>query len=161
MATVTYSCHRCNATTRCELRGDALVCTHCGTHLPCELSSVETQGIDHCLVCPGRELFLRKDFSPRLGVTIVALGFILSTIAWANYHVVASFAILFVTAAIDLGLYLTMGNLVECYCCHAQYRGLPEDGHEHFDLEVHERHRQAEARLRTHSAGTPSSAPRQ
>ena len=152
MATVTYACHRCDATTQTELHGSALVCTHCATQLPCDLRDLETTELSRCVVCPSRDLFLRKDFSPRIGLTIVICGFIASTIAWAYYQVVASFIILFGTAAIDLLLYLTMGNLVECYCCHAQYRGLPEEGHRHFDLAIHERNRQSEARYRAHVA---------
>ena len=59
--------------------------------------------------------------------------------------------ILFATALIDVVLYVVMGNVLECYRCHAQYRGLPSlEGHEGFNLEVHERYRQQAARLRQH-----------
>ncbi len=50
---------------------------------------------------------------------------------------------------IDVVLYLTMGNVLECYRCHAQYRGLPEfDDYEQFDLEAYEKHRQQSLRLK-------------
>ena len=42
-----------------------------------------------------RSVFARKDFPQRLGVALVILGFVGSSIAWANYQVFWTFAILF------------------------------------------------------------------
>jgi hypothetical protein len=104
--------------------------------------------IHRCLVCPSSELYARKDFPQRLGLALVIGGFIGSSIAWANYQVLWSFAILFGTALVDLALYLVMGESLTCYRCHAQYRGFEEiERHGGFDLETHERHRQMAARL--------------
>ena len=62
--------------------------------------------------------------------------------------IIASYAVLFASALIDVVLYLTMGNVLECYRCHAQYRGLPGfKQYEQFDLEAYERHRQQAIRL--------------
>ena len=92
---------------------------------------------------------MRKDFPQRLGVALVILGFVGSSIAWANYNVGLTFAILFVTALIDLALYIVMGESLTCYRCHAQYRGFHENPqHTGFDLETHERYRQTAARLK-------------
>ncbi len=50
---------------------------------------------------------------------------------------------------IDVVLYLTMGNVLECYRCHAQYRDLPEfDDYEQFDLEAYKKYRQQSLRLK-------------
>ena len=93
-------------------------------------------------------MFIRKDFPQRLGVTIVCLGFLASSIAWFYHQILLSFGILFGTAAIDVILYMVMGNVLECYRCHAQYRGLGDiASHGSFNLEVHERFRQEAARL--------------
>ncbi len=111
-----------------------------------------------CAVCPSKELFVRKDFPQRLGVSIVILGFVASSIAYSYHLVILSFAILFASALIDVILYFVMGNLLECYRCHAQYRGLSNLTSEHaFDLEIHERYRQEAARLQQsgHSRPTP------
>ena len=84
-----------------------------------------------------------------MGVTIVATGFVLSSIAWYYHMIVATFAILLLTAAIDICLYLFMGEVLECYRCHAQYRGVGNlDSKEAFNLEIHEKHRQQQARLK-------------
>ncbi len=90
----------------------------------------------------------RKDFPQRLGVGLVVFGFIASSIAWANYQVLWTFAILFATALVDLVLYLVMGESLTCYRCHAQYRGFEEiERHGGFNLETHERYRQLAARM--------------
>jgi hypothetical protein len=104
--------------------------------------------VARCLVCPSTDLFVRKDFSQALGITIIVIGFALSTVAWYYHQVIATYAILFATALIDAVLYLVMGNVLQCYRCEAQYRDVAslEDGPE-FDLTVHEKHRQQEARL--------------
>jgi hypothetical protein len=94
-------------------------------------------------------LFARKDFPQRLGVALVILGFVGSSIAWFNYEVLWSFAILFGTALIDLVLYIVMGESLTCYRCHAQYRGTEAiERHGGFNLETHERYRQLAARMK-------------
>jgi hypothetical protein len=111
--------------------------------------AIEGQQIHRCLVCPSRDLYARKDFPQRLGVALVILGFVGSSIAWANYHVLWTFAILFVTALVDLLLYIVMGESLTCYRCSAQYRGFEEiERHGGFNLETHERYRQMAARLK-------------
>lgn len=106
-----------------------------------------SNGLAKCLVCGGADLFLRKDFPQRLGVGLVVVGFLLSGWAWYEHRIVLTFAILLSTALVDLVLFLTMGSLLECYRCHAQYRGLPVgDDPPLFDLQIYERYRQAAAR---------------
>jgi hypothetical protein len=108
-------------------------------------------------VCPSTELYARKDFPQRLGVGLVVAGFIGSSIAWANYQVLWSFAILFGTALIDLVLYLVMGESLTCYRCHAQYRGCEQiERHGGFDLDTHERYRQLAARLKNQPVNRPA-----
>jgi hypothetical protein len=98
-----------------------------------------------------------------LGVALVVLGFVGSSIAWANYYVLWTFAILFVTALVDLLLYIVMGESLTCYRCSAQYRGFEEiERHGGFDLETHERYRQMAARMKSapHSSSQPQEVTR-
>jgi hypothetical protein len=105
-------------------------------------------------------LFVRKDFPQRWGVTIVVAGFVASSVAWYQHRVLLSFAALFATALVDVILYLLMGNVLQCYRCHAQYRGLPSlQDQAGFSLEIHEKHRQQVARLRSAAASTPGEPP--
>lgn len=150
---VTYACPRCDRTVRkavakfeeglCEA---TVTCDHCSAVRTLPLTP--TGHLAHCGVCGGGELYVRKDFSQRLGVMIVVAGFVLSSIAWYFYWVYATFAILFATALIDVVLYLWVGNMLQCYRCQAEYRGVPGlEEHEPFSLETHERYRQQAARL--------------
>jgi len=148
---VTYNCPECQRTVRVVVSGDlaSVVCPHCAQAVKIPPNAIAGGRINRCLVCPSTELYARKDFPQRLGVGLVVLGFIGSSIAWANYQVLWSFAILFGTALVDLVLYVVMGESLTCYRCHAQYRGFEEiERHGGFDLETHERYRQMAARIK-------------
>jgi hypothetical protein len=126
-----------------------LGCSNCGQQVKIPAGAISGGQIHRCLVCPSTELYARKDFPQRLGVALVVIGFVGSSIAWANYQVLWTFAILFATALIDLVLYIVMGESLTCYRCHAQYRGFEQiERHGGFDLETHERYRQMAARLK-------------
>jgi hypothetical protein len=148
--TITFACPNCSAflVLPFDDTTGSFSCTSCQTNLTVTEGAVRQSHIERCIVCPSTELFIRKDFPQRLGVGFVVLGFALSCVAWYYHMVITTFAILFATALIDVGLFLFMGDLLECYRCHAQYRGVSNiDSHEAFDLEIHERYRQQKARL--------------
>ena len=147
---VTYNCPACQQTARSDLTADLnhLACPHCHQPIDIPADAISGRRIDRCLVCPSTELFARKDFPQRLGVALVVVGFVGSSIAWFHYEVLWTFAILFGTALVDLLLYIVMGESLTCYRCHAQYRGFEEiERHGGFDLETLERYRQMAARL--------------
>ena len=148
---VTYNCPACQRTTRSQITAgsDQFACPHCQQQIKIPHDAIDGRQIDRCLVCPSTELYARTDFPQRLGVGLVVAGFVGSSIAWANYQVLWTFAILFGTALIDLLLYIVMGESLTCYRCHAQYRGFDDvERHGGFDLETHERYRQLAARLK-------------
>ncbi len=145
----TYSCPQCQQTNRSEVaEGDAAVeCTHCGLSIEIRPGAMREGRLHRCLVCPSKDLYVRKDFPQRLGVAVVLAGMIASCIAWAYMYVIWTFAILFATALADVVLYFAVGDVLMCYRCHAQYRGAEDiQKHGSFSLETHERHRQLLAR---------------
>jgi hypothetical protein len=146
---VTFSCPSCQHSSRVEIDDGAaaLNCSHCPAEIPVPQEVRQTDMVKQCLVCASRDLFIRKDFPQRLGVTVVVIGFVLSSIAWAQYMTILTFAILFATALIDVLLYLVMGDELVCYRCGAQYRQVQLEEHAGFNLETHERYRQQAARL--------------
>lgn len=147
---ITYACPKCDRTTDSDFDENStrFTCVHCGQQRAIPPAAVTAEGVSRCLVCPSEELFLRKDFPQRLGVTIVAVGLAASCIPWYFHNWYGTFAILFATALADVVLYLTMGDMLQCYRCQAQYRGVPDlERHDAFNLEIHERHRQQQARL--------------
>ena len=150
---VTFICPQCERTTRCELSLEpaVLTCTCCQQKRSVAATAIESDDesvqIKRCLVCANDELFARKNFSQRLGLFIIIIGFTASSIAWFNYWTYTTYLILFGSALLDLVLYLMVGNLLQCYRCNSEFRNLKTENYQHFDLEVHERHRQQAARL--------------
>jgi len=167
---ITYACPACSTTVahdRVETLS-SLICTACQASLPIPVDALTrtdsaeagTLRLRRCLVCPSTELFRRKDFPQRLGVGIVVAGLVASCVAWGMRELVATFAILFGTALLDVVLYLFMPECLTCYRCAARYSG---DGvvesFGSFDLETHEKHRQMVARTRSLSTGNTGGPP--
>ncbi len=148
---VAFECRHCEQPVRMELSPacSELLCPACGKSSPVTAEDFADDGkLQACVICGCRELFVRKDFPQRLGVSIVVCGVITSSIALGFHQRFTSYAILFATALIDLVLYFMVKNMLECYRCHAVYRdlrGLEE--FEPFKLETHEKFRQQSIRL--------------
>jgi len=148
---VTFRCPHCEQISQAEFDPalTELACRACQATWPIPDGAVTETAVTRCLVCPSTELFVRKDFSQKLGVAIVVLGVIISSIFWFYRMPYWTFGTLFIFALIDVILYLIVGNVLHCYRCQAQYRGVPGlDDHESFDLETHEKHRQQQIRLK-------------
>lgn len=146
---LSFPCPQCEARVRLEVPEDAksLSCPSCAHEILLPEGAWDGNTLSRCLLCPSKDLFLRKNFPQRLGVLIVAIGFVASCVTWANHQIIATYAIFFATALLDVILYFVVGNLLQCYRCEAQYRDLPGvNDHEAFHLETHERYRQQEAR---------------
>ena len=147
---VTFACSECEQTSRQEIEPATrhVVCTSCQHAIAVSLPKDAADELDRCLVCGCKELYARKDFSQRLGLAIVVAAMVLSSIAWGFHWRYTTYGILFAAALIDVALYFSVGNLLQCYRCRAEYRGLPGlDQREPFDLETHEKFRQQAARL--------------
>jgi hypothetical protein len=152
---VTFACPKCEQTTRApiEANGGGVSCAHCAARF--ETGDALGKGeVKECAICSCGELYVRKDFPQRVGVSIVILGFAASCVTWYLHMPMATFGVLFLTALVDLLLYLFMRDSLVCYRCGAQYRDASNlERHAAFDLEAHERHRQHAARLRQEAAG--------
>jgi len=147
---VTYACPACEEGVRIHFDASTseLDCPHCGGKITPANDSIDGNRVMRCLVCPSTDLFVRKDFPQRLGVGLVVVGIVGSSIAWYYSNVFWTFGILFATALVDVLLYMFVGDALMCYRCHAQYRGVEEmDSHGQFDLETHEKYRQLAARM--------------
>jgi hypothetical protein len=147
---VTFRCPHCDRIGRAEFDAATreLACPQCAAKWPIPEGAITSDGVRQCLVCPSTELYIRKDFSQTLGVAIVALGFVISSVFWYYRMPLWTYGVLFATALIDVVLYLVVGNLLHCYRCQSQYRGIAGlEDHGGFDLETHEKHRQQRIRL--------------
>jgi DNA-directed RNA polymerase subunit RPC12/RpoP len=147
---VTFSCSRCGQGVRLAVEPSdrEISCPACQQAIVVPPDAFDGPALCRCLVCPSTDLFVRKDFPQRLGVSIVVTGIVLSSVAWGFALPILTFAILFATALVDVVLYLIVPDALMCYRCGAQYR-LAKDLSRHgaFNLETHERHRQQVARM--------------
>jgi len=152
---VPFACPQCGKTSPAAVTSSdvAVRCLHCGHEIgiPAGVLSGDNetgQSLEKCLICGCKELYVRKNFSQRLGVAIIVLGIIASTVTWSKHMIIATFGIFFGSALLDVVLYMVVGNMLQCYRCHAEYRGVAGlDVHSPFSLETHERYRQQAARL--------------
>jgi predicted nucleic acid-binding Zn ribbon protein len=156
---VTYRCPHCDSVSTASVEASTeFECPSCNAKF--SAANYRDGNVQQCLICPCRELYVRKDFSQTMGVTIVVIGMIISSVFWFYHMPIWTYATLFLFAAIDVVLYITVGNVLQCYQCQAQYRGLKIlELHEGFDLEIHEKHRQQQIRLARAGMGSQTGTP--
>ena len=157
---ITFNCPKClqPADGEATSASRGVTCSHCQWTRPIGDGDLQGEIPCRCLVCGCNDLWRQKDFSQRLGVTIVALGVVLSTVATAYMQPELSLGILMAFALADMILYVVMRDCLVCYRCHARYRRVPNlEQVGAFDLEVNERYRQEAIRLQQ---AEKSAAPR-
>ena len=136
MMSVVFGCPGCGR--GIELQpGRSGTCRRCGA----EASLPGNDGeLTACLACPCEELYKHRDFNAKLGIFMIALGAVLCL-------VLSTFWPLVIAAAVDLVLFLTIGNVAICYRCKAHHREFDNVGAlPAFDLERHEHYRFVKAR---------------
>ena len=128
--TVEFVCEQCEKDNLTELseKTTSIKCSHCDHETKTILTkSMQAGGkVDRCVRCDKIRFYVQKDFNPRLGILIFAIGVIFS------YH--TYFISLFVATLIDFILYQVLKTVTICYHCRAVYRGFEEDPtHRGFD----------------------------
>lgn len=119
-------------------------CPRCDQLVPILTTSAT---LDQCALCGNQQLYKKKDFPHRLGLTILAAACIGFLITNAIYWQWVGWTILIGSAAVDGVLYLTVKDAVVCYRCASHYRGVPSGlSHLPFDLGIAERYRQERIR---------------
>ncbi|MDB5344466.1 MAG: hypothetical protein JWP89_2843 [Schlesneria sp.] len=148
---ITYDCPKCLQPERSEVTAasQAIMCPDCQWTRPIGEGDLQGELPTRCLACGCQDLWRQKDFSQTLGVAIVALGVVLSTVAMAYMQPELSLGILMMFALADMILYVVMRDCLVCYRCHARFRRIPNlEQVGTFDLEVNERYRQEAIRLK-------------
>jgi hypothetical protein len=147
---VTFQCPECQQLRRAGVAAGvtAVTCDGCHWSRPKREDDPDDAAPQRCLVCGCDDLWRQKDFPQRLGLAMVALGAILSTIAWAYHLPATALGVLLAFALVDLLLFTFMKDVLVCYRCHARYRNVNfRHDHLRFNLETAERYRQETARL--------------
>jgi hypothetical protein len=100
-------------------------CGRCGREMPLDFSPAlrADEIVDRCPVCGGAECYLRKDFDPKIGLTVVVIGALISAgFYWLGEDLIA-YGILAAAALIDLIVYGRLKDVTVCYRCHSEFRG--------------------------------------
>jgi len=103
----------------------AIKCGRCGREIPLEISpDVRADvAVDRCPVCSGGDFYARKDFEPKVGLTVVIIGALISAaFYWFGRDLIA-YGILGSAALIDLVVYGRLKDVTVCYRCHSEFRG--------------------------------------
>ena len=148
--TLTFECPNCHDIVRTEFSLDqsAVPCPGCSGSTSVRQETVQGTRVKECALCGTEDLYVQKDFPRGLGLFIVVMGAVLSSVAWWQYWYPAALGILLAAAALDMCLYYLIGDVLICYRCSAQYRGVERSvAHQPFDLGLGERYRQERLRL--------------
>ena len=124
---VLVKCPRCDAglPVRAADAPAAISCGRCGHEIPLTFTAAlrADAAVDRCPVCDGAELYIRKDFDPKVGLTVVIVGALISAaFYWFGRDLIA-YSILAAAALIDLVVYGRLKDLTVCYRCHSEFRG--------------------------------------
>ena len=135
---VIAKCPKCDASLpiRASETPSAIGCGRCGRTISLSFSDAlraDTE-VDRCPVCGGVDFYVRKDFDPKVGLTIVIIGAVISAAFYWFGMDLAAYAILAGAVLIDLAVYQRLGDLTVCYRCHSEFRGRYRRTARAFDL---------------------------
>ena len=124
---VTLKCPTCDSGLPIDtvVPPDQVTCGGCGASVPLEVTAAlrTDQGVDACPLCGGGDFYLRKDFDPKLGLTVMVVAALISAgFYWYGLDLIA-YSVLGVVALVDLLVYRRLKNLTVCYRCHTEFRG--------------------------------------
>lgn len=144
-----FPCPSCDAPGSLDLSGPASwQCPACGatTETP-GCAQTENGGPTRCALCDNDQLYRQKDFPQWLGMTILTAacsGFFVLAVVFYQYAI--AWAVLLGSAAFDGLVYCIVGDVVICYRCGAQHRGVTSRAFDPFELAVAEKYRQERIR---------------
>jgi hypothetical protein len=120
-------CPKCDAglPVRAADAPSAILCGRCGREIPLAISNAlrSDAAVDVCPVCGGADFYIRKDFDPKIGLTVVIIGAAISAAFYWYGRDLIAYGILASAALIDLVVYGRLKDLTVCYRCHSEFRG--------------------------------------
>ena len=135
---IVAKCAKCDASlpVRAADAPSAIKCGRCGFEIALAFSDAvrADRSVDRCPVCSGADFYIRKDFDPKIGLTVVIIGALISAgFYWFGMDLVA-YGILAAAALIDLVVYGRLKDVTVCYRCHTEFRGAYLQTARGFDL---------------------------
>ena len=124
---VLAKCAQCDAALPVQAaeRSTAIKCGRCGHDIPLDISDAVAAdaGVDRCPVCVGGDFYVRKDFNPKIGLTVVIINALVSGIFYWFGRDVIAYSFLGVATLIDLFVFGRLTLVTVCYRCHSEFRG--------------------------------------
>ena len=124
---VVVKCPQCDAglPIRASSAPDLITCGNCDKEIALTVSPSlrADEAVDTCPVCTGGDFYSRKDFNPKVGVTIVAIGASISAVFYWFKRDLIAYSILAFATLIDLFIYGRLKEVTVCYRCHSEFRG--------------------------------------
>ncbi len=131
-------CPQCDAGLPLEAASgpSVITCGNCGREIPLTWSeAIRTDAaVDECPVCRGRDFYIRKDFSPQIGLAIVIIGAAISAAFYWYKRDMIAYGILAFATLVDLVIYGRLKEVTVCYRCHSEFRGTYKRTAAAFDL---------------------------
>ncbi len=151
---LTYACPGCGAigvVSPLE-QTPTVTCSGCSSSHPLRQNVVVDSTLAGCPWCGSTDLYNQKDFPQGLGLLIVVVGFVISTVFWYYEMPLLTYLVLFISAIADMILFYQVKNVTICYRCLSQYRSVPlaNQRFQAFDLAIGERYRQEKIRVEQH-----------
>jgi hypothetical protein len=138
MMQVIAKCPKCDAGLPVDAAGEtaAITCGRCGRVMRLDFSAAvrSDSGVDRCPVCVGADFYTRKDFDPKVGLTVVIIGAAISGVFYWFGRDLVAYGILASAALVDLVVYGRLKDITVCYRCHSEFRGAYERKAPAFDL---------------------------
>ena len=115
---------------------ESIRCGRCGRELSLAVSDAvrDDASVDSCPVCRGPDFYVRKDFDPKVGLTVVVIGAVISGVFYWFGEDLIAYGILAGAVLIDLVVYGRLSDVTVCYRCHSEFRGKYRRTAAHFDL---------------------------
>lgn len=133
-----FPCPACGGAAAVEdLAAAGVLPCPCGTSSPRFPGSLEGGRVVRCALCGDPRLYRQKDFSRKVGIGLLLLGFALAVLLGVLLGPWGFFLTLGGSVLLDTLLWLVAGEVVICHWCEAHFRETPGDYPE-FDLEVHD-----------------------
>lgn len=154
---IRFDCPVCEAPDRFDLpRSGPWRCVACGH--TADLRGPEADGtVSQCACCGNHELYRQKDFPQWLGLSLLAGACAAFFVLQVLYHQWIAWAVLLGSAAIDGLLYYGwVGDVVVCYRCGCQHRGVPSRSFDPHELATAEKYRQERLRQEQLRSGKPT-----
>lgn len=147
MLNIRFACPICEVPDRFNLpRSGPWRCVACGHAMEVHAANAD-RSLSACAVCDNRQLYRQKDFPHWLGMSILVAACASFFILQVLYRPWLAWSILLGSAAIDGLLYYGLvGDVVVCYRCGCQHRGVPSRGFDPHELATAERYRQERLR---------------